>query len=592
MLARLILAVLVIWVARVTGDCVKPPQLDNGALSDQDLLRTSFPVKTSVTYKCLPGYTFAEGSSRSITCRADSTWSPLRARCEPRNCGNPGEILNGYYEADATTFGNKVVFYCDNGYQIVGRNYRVCEASGWSGQVPTCEIVTCDDPPPISNGKATRPFSSEIWTYGMMAEYSCNDDYSLIGTRSLTCQGDGTWDNKPPECKAVECPRPATPENGYIESGFGQRKYKYQDEVVFRCREGFEMVGESIIKCSEDNIFVPSPPTCKPRDCVKPPQLDNGALSDQDLLRTSFSVGTSVTYKCLPGYTFVEGSSRSITCQADSTWSPLRARCEPRNCGNPGEILNGYYEADATTFGNKVVFYCDNGYQIVGRNYRVCEASGWSGQVPTCEIVTCDDPPPISNGKATRPFSSEIWTYGMMAEYSCNDDYSLIGTRSLTCQGDGTWDNKPPECKAVECPRPATPENGYIESGFGQRKYKYQDEVVFRCREGFEMVGESIIKCGEDNIFLPSPPTCKPRGSDIGSTAVTTTVATDVPKSKGLSTGATVGIILAVCCPLILGVLIWFYCKKKKERKYTSPKDVVMIAQSEQVEVKPNCADH
>ncbi|XP_059509384.1 C4b-binding protein alpha chain-like [Stegostoma tigrinum] len=262
---RLVLGLLVIWVARVTGDCVKPPQLANGALSNQFLARTSFPVGTVVTYKCLPGYTFAEGSSRSITCRADSTWSPLRARCEPRDCDNPGEILNGYFEADATTLGSKAVFHCDIGFQIVGRNYRVCEASGWTGQVPTCEIVTCDDPPPISNGKATRPFSSDMWTYGMIAEYLCNDDYLLIGTKCLNCQGDGTWDNKPPECKAVGCPSPATPENGYIESGFGHRKYKHQDEVVFRCQEGFEMVGESIIKCSEDNIFVPSPPTCKPQ---------------------------------------------------------------------------------------------------------------------------------------------------------------------------------------------------------------------------------------------------------------------------------------------------------------------------------------
>ncbi|XP_048467918.1 C4b-binding protein beta chain-like isoform X2 [Rhincodon typus] len=58
------------------------------------------------------------------------------------NCDNPGEILNGYYEANATTLGSKAVFYCDNGYRIVGRNYRMCEASGWTGQVPTCEKIS------------------------------------------------------------------------------------------------------------------------------------------------------------------------------------------------------------------------------------------------------------------------------------------------------------------------------------------------------------------------------------------------------------------------------------------------------------------
>ncbi|XP_020380223.2 membrane cofactor protein-like [Rhincodon typus] len=265
MLARLILALMVIWVARVTGDCDKPPQLDNGALSDQFLSWTSFPVRTRVTYKCHIGYTFAEGSSRSVICQQDSTWTPLQAKCEPINCGNPGEILNGYYEADATTLGSKAVFYCDSGYRIVGRNYRMCEASGWTGQVPTCEIVTCGDPPPISNGQAPKPAGSDSWTHGMVAEYSCNDGYSLIGTKSLTCLEDGTWDKNPPVCKVVECPRPDPPENGYIESGLGP-KYKYQEEIVFRCSKGFEMVGESIVKCGEDNIFVPSPPICKLRE--------------------------------------------------------------------------------------------------------------------------------------------------------------------------------------------------------------------------------------------------------------------------------------------------------------------------------------
>ncbi|XP_043572595.1 membrane cofactor protein-like isoform X2 [Chiloscyllium plagiosum] len=321
-------------------------------------------------------------------------------------------------------------------------------------------------------------------------------------------------------------------------------------------------------------------------DCGKPPRMENGILSEEDLARNSFPAGTRVTYRCLVGYVFGSGSKRYTLCQADSTWTPLQGRCEPKNCGNPGEILNGYYQADATTLGSKAMFYCDEGYRIVGTNYRLCTADGWNGQVPTCETITCSDLAPIGNGKAPVP-SGDSWTYGMVAEYSCNDGYSLIGTAALTCQADGTWDKDPPDCRVVECSRPVTPAHAYVERGFGH-KYKYQQEVVFRCNEGFEMIGASVIKCNENSIFEPSPPICRlpPTSTPTPTTtiAVLTTVSTkswaDVTikptaEASTLSTGAIVGIIIVIIVAgIIIVVIVKCWCKKK-EGQYTTPEKVV-----------------
>ncbi|XP_067863938.1 complement decay-accelerating factor transmembrane isoform-like [Heptranchias perlo] len=204
MAERLILALLAIstvGVARVTGDCGKPPQLENGSPNDEYISLTSFPVGAKVRYRCNPGYMFQEGSSKPVTCKNDSTWTPLQAICEPRNCGNPGEILNGYYEATSTTFGSKATFYCDTGYHMVGRAYRLCTADGWDGQVPICALVTCDDLPTISNGITPTPPNAENWEYGMVAEYSCIRGYTLIGAEALTCLETGEWDQPPPACK-------------------------------------------------------------------------------------------------------------------------------------------------------------------------------------------------------------------------------------------------------------------------------------------------------------------------------------------------------------------------------------------------------
>ncbi|XP_067863600.1 C4b-binding protein beta chain-like isoform X2 [Heptranchias perlo] len=145
MAQRLILAVLTtctVGVALVTGDCGKPPQLENGSPSDESMSLTSFPVNVSVFYKCNQGYVFQEGSSRSVTCQEDLTWTPLQVICESKDCGNPGEIQNGYYEASETTFGHTATFHCEEGYKMVGRGYRLCTANGWDGQVPTCKRPT------------------------------------------------------------------------------------------------------------------------------------------------------------------------------------------------------------------------------------------------------------------------------------------------------------------------------------------------------------------------------------------------------------------------------------------------------------------
>ncbi|XP_041051870.1 sushi, von Willebrand factor type A, EGF and pentraxin domain-containing protein 1-like isoform X2 [Carcharodon carcharias] len=451
MAERLILALMAIWVARVTGECGGPPTLENGTPDDKFIPLTTFPVGTKVSYRCYRGYVFQEGGSRLVTCMAGSTWSPLQAVCEPRSCDNPGDILNGYYNASSTTLGSRVTFYCNAGYKMVGRDYRICTADGWDGQVPTCELVTCPDPPSISNGTVSSP-SGEFWTFGSVAKYHCNKDYSLIGEDTITCGANGEWDKDPPRCQG---------------------------------------------------------------ECGRPPTLENGTPDDKFIPLTTFPVGTKVSYRCYRGYVFKEGGSRLVTCMAGSTWSPLQAVCEPRSCDNPGDILNGYYNASSTTLGSRVTFYCNAGYKMVGRDYRICTADGWDGQVPTCELVTCPDPPSISNGTVSSP-SGEFWTFGSVAKYHCNKDYSLIGEDTITCGANGEWDKDPPRCQG-ECGRPPTLENGTPDDKFiPLTTFPVGTKVSYRCYRGyvFKEGGSRLVTCMAGSTWSPLQAVCEPRSCD------------------------------------------------------------------------------
>uniref|UniRef100_UPI00398E86A5 C4b-binding protein alpha chain-like n=1 Tax=Pristiophorus japonicus TaxID=55135 RepID=UPI00398E86A5 len=505
-------------VARVTGDCGKPPVLDNGSLTEDYITEPSFSVGDTVTYKCFSGYVFQPGGSWRITCQEDSTWSPLRAVCEPKNCGNPGEILNGYYTAPDTTFGNKATFYCNVGYLLVGRNYRLCTVGGWDGQVPTCDPVRCPDPPSVRNGTASSP--SDGGEYGTIVSYSCDSGYSLIGNKEITCTATGKWED-PPTCKVVQCHRPETPKNGKIVAGFGPT-YTYQDSIIFKCEADFKMVGKDIIECGENSTFVPQPPTCEPRDCDKPPQLENGSPTNESISQASFPVGANVTYMCNSGYIFEKGGSRHITCQRNSTWSPLRAICEPVRCPDPPPVSHGTVSSPSEgafwEFGMNASYSCDSGYSLIGKEHITCTATGKWEDPPTCKAVRCPDPPSVRNGTASSPSEGGFWTFGMNTSYTCDSGYSLIGNKYIMCTATGKWED-PPKCKVVQCHRPETPKNGTILEGFGPT-YSYQDTITFKCDVDFKMVGKNIIECGENSTFVPQPPTCEPSKNGSVGTSV------------------------------------------------------------------------
>ncbi|XP_072336372.1 zona pellucida sperm-binding protein 3 receptor-like isoform X1 [Scyliorhinus torazame] len=500
---RLILALMAVWVARVTGDCSPPPQLENGSPTKELTSETLFDVGTTIMYKCHLGYIFKEGilnGSRSVTCTKDSTWTPLHAICEPRNCGIPGKIPNGYYEAPNTTFGSEVIFYCNKGYQMVGRNFRMCTADGWDGQVPTCEIITCGDLSPIMNGTTPPPPYGDHWEYGMVATYSCIIGNSLIGAEKLICTETGGWDNDPPMCKVVECHRPEVPAKSKIEEGIGPT-YKFRETITYVCHEGFEMVGKSVIECKENNTFVPAPPTCRPVECQLPELPANSKIGAG--FGPVYGYRETISYVCNEGFEIVGESV--VECKEGNTFIPAPPTCKPRDCGNPGEILNGYYETPNTTFETKATFYCNAGYWMVGRNYRLCKADGWDGQVPKCEVV--------------------------------------------------------------ECHRPNVPANSQIKSGFGPT-YKYKESISYICNSGYEMVGKNVIECKGNNTFVPAPPTCRiPKLSQLRKTGETKhePPPANAGDEDGLgTTGIVISCIIGICVGIGGAAGLSFYNKKRQ----------------------------
>ncbi|XP_077013759.1 C4b-binding protein alpha chain isoform X2 [Tamandua tetradactyla] len=234
------------------------------------------------------------------------------------------------------------------------------------------------------------------------------------------------------------------------------------------------------------------------------------------LTETRFKTGTVLKYTCRPGYR-QNNANPTLTCDRGGLWYYTEF-CDKKRCSNPGDLPNGQVEISTDySFGSKIEFSCLEGYILIGSTTSYCEIQGngvgWSDPAPECIIVKCLPPPNIENGKHNGG-EKDYYKYSSAVTYTCDPHFSLLGKASISCTVEnktlGVWSPSPPTCEKIICPQP-TVSNGSIVSGF-RHIYAYKDSVLFNCKKGFLLTGSSLIHCGADRKWNPSPPTCELNG--------------------------------------------------------------------------------
>ncbi|XP_069798397.1 membrane cofactor protein-like isoform X2 [Narcine bancroftii] len=360
-------------------DCKPPASFENGFMKYLDSNDSK-----KVMYECNPGFTIR--GSRVQTC-VSNRWSGKSPVCKPKTCGNPGEILNGWANYTSNEFGSKVTFHCEMGFILIGKNYRLCEASGWSGQVPTCEPVKCADLDPIENGKTPIPFYGEFWQLGMVARYSCDADYVLVGPQNIECTASGNWSDAPPKCKDIECKPPIQPKNSEILSGFGF-VLKYQESIIYQCKHGFGMIGSSVIECAENSRFEPDPPICKLTGCYQPKRVYHASIMKE---RPVYAREEIITYSCNRGYQ-LHGRNK-IICLGNDEFDYEPPSCWKVYCKIQVDFKNGKISPMKSQYvlGELLTFSCNDGYQLEGENESKCvQENTLEPLPPICKKVNPD----------------------------------------------------------------------------------------------------------------------------------------------------------------------------------------------------------
>ncbi|XP_066526556.1 complement receptor type 1 isoform X2 [Hoplias malabaricus] len=396
----------------------------------------------------------------------------------------PGEVLS---------------FSCDVGHQLVGSITTKCLASGhWDKRYPRCKVIKCEEVN-IKNGGANFKRTK----FNTTLTITCDMGFHLRGSNLIRCAVNGSWTPAVPSCESdIRCPPPAV-DNGRTQDG-GGRDYSIGESVTIVCQKSFDLIGSPQITCGPNGQWQ-ALPECRfsSGKCGQLPKHPLAHPRENYLREGGYEANVQVRFRCNHGYRWT-GGNPSIYCM-NGQWTRLDIKCEKKNCGSAGEILNGRFQYTGISFGDTATAICNEGHHLIGSGVRHCRDDGWDGRIPVCEVVKCPQPPEVPNAKIAEPTFEDV-EYRHVVSYQCLSG-TLIGESDIYCTATGEWSAPPPQCRDVSCSAPQV-EFGYRIYGF-KSHYKPRDIVMFSCNTGYEMQGSATVSCDpQGDSWTPALPKC------------------------------------------------------------------------------------
>ncbi|XP_052795625.1 sushi, von Willebrand factor type A, EGF and pentraxin domain-containing protein 1-like [Mya arenaria] len=419
-------------------------------------------------------------------CLSNGSWSELPPVCYIKDCFDPHEPSNGTVTYVSTTYGSHSQYKCDNGFDLIGGSISTCTAHGnWSDPEIFCQIKDCGHPVSPKNGNVAY----EDTKFQAIAQYTCDTGYSLIGNNLRICNKDGMWSDQP-YCQIKECGHLVHPVNGTV----SYSNMTYGATAFYVCETGYDLIGDDKTECLSNGSWSEPPPACYIKDCFDPHEPSNGTVT-----YVSTTYGSHSQYKCDDGFDLIGGFLS--TCTAHGNWSDPEIFCQIKDCNELEEPANGKFVRNGTTYESVGVFYCKNGYDLIGDDTVYCQDSGeWNGTTPLCKIRECPVPDGINNGLVNYTAHE----FMSVVAYECYPGYVLVGDATRTCESNGNWSSVHPVCTIKDCGQPLIPTNGSGE----YNTTTYGSQLVYYCDPGFDANSNDSSLCTENGTWSTSNIQC------------------------------------------------------------------------------------
>ena len=191
----------------------------------------------------------------------------------------------------------------------------------------------------ISCGDPGRPayslVASQDFHYPGEIRFLCKQGYSLVGASILTCQSNGSWTTELPSCVPISCP--AIENSAWILRD--SSNFTYGSVVSFQCPGGFRILGSTVLKCHWHGHWDSTVPKCLPKQCSNVTIPDNSRL-----LSANNSYLGHAQFECVSGYEATTALPRKV-CTANATWTDFTMEL----CQRELKLVLGLYTCIAQT---------------------------------------------------------------------------------------------------------------------------------------------------------------------------------------------------------------------------------------------------
>ncbi|XP_041433013.1 beta-2-glycoprotein 1 isoform X2 [Xenopus laevis] len=297
-------SLIVIWAlvllrcATATKVCPRPQEIQGALYKPEKLV---YEPSNFVVYSCLPGFVRQGGYNRAV-CSSAGIWIHASLSCARRQCSLSDTLENGDITYENNKFQNVVRFSCKEGFVLIGANSSTCNESGkWNESLPTCQSMTCPQPPVPAFGQLSyyRPDERNVSKYQDMVKYECHSNYAMFGNDTATCTASGNW-SQAPECRDVTCDRPPEIQNGFMSVLLHQR-YHYKETVTYGCKPNYVLDGPRVSFCNLTGEWTIRPKCRAPCkvNIKKATVLYNGRKTKvDDIAHGMIQHGDTLTYYC------------------------------------------------------------------------------------------------------------------------------------------------------------------------------------------------------------------------------------------------------------------------------------------------------
>ncbi|XP_074078072.1 E-selectin-like isoform X2 [Macrotis lagotis] len=418
-----------------------------------------FPWNTTCDFDCELGYEL-KGSKR-LHCSSSGKWDMEKPMCQAVKCDAPNKPPNGFVKCvhlstEDFTYQSVCSFSCEEGFKLQGSPQLECTAHGqWSQPMPTCEVIQCKEPNRPERGymNCLSSFSGSFQK-GSSCEFSCEEGFTLKGSKRLQCNFTGEWDMEEPVCEAVGCDAVIQPQNGSVTCAHSLNgDFTYQSVCSFRCEEGFELQGSSQLQCTAQGQWTQPMPTCEAVKCDAPHQLPNGSVTCAHAPSGDFTYQSVCSFSCEEGFELL--GSPQLECTAHGQWAQPMPTCEAVKCDaviqpQSGSVTCAHSLNGDFTYQSVCNFSCEEGFELQGSPQLVCTAQGqWSQPMPTCEVIQCSALKVPKEINMTCNGDGNFF-YGTRCVFECLEGWKLNGSDSLACRATGSWSGVLPSCEAPE----------------------------------------------------------------------------------------------------------------------------------------------